>query len=211
MTSSRREALARAVQHGEHDTPVYLGSRIVTIDGWIQAENDSDLRNLSDSVTGMFALYRTVVSVEHQSDTRWAEGRVLTAECDDTGMGHSEFQVQLVFADPRRYGSKIVAPATGLATSIAVMHRGNFPAFPVIEIPDAPASYTITCPRGVFIVTGATAGGTHTVDMRSGRVFRNGVEMFDVGRGPLWAVPPGMSWTHTLSVPGRVSIRNTYV
>ncbi|MCB8043630.1 hypothetical protein JM654_03825 [Microbacterium oxydans] len=33
LPAGRREALARAVEHGEHDLPVYLPARVVTIDG----------------------------------------------------------------------------------------------------------------------------------------------------------------------------------
>lgn len=211
ITSSRREALARAVQHGEYDTPVYLGSRIVTMDGWIQAATDADLGTLSDSVTGMCSLGKTVMSVENQSSNRWAEGRVLTAECEDTGMGHSEFQVQLVFPDPRRYGQQVTLPEAGTAMAIAVFHRGNFPAYPLVEIPNAPAAYTITSPGGTFIVTNAQAGGLHAVDLRTGRVYRQGIEMDDVGQGDLWAVPPGEVWEHVLSAPGRTRIKHTYV
>ncbi|MGX1932040.1 hypothetical protein [Microbacterium resistens] len=88
---------------------------------------------------------------------------------------------------------------------------GNFPAFPVVEIPSAPAGYTIASSAGTFTVSGATAGGTHTVDLRNGRVRRNGTEMPGVGRGDLWAVPPHQSMKHTLSVPGRVRIADTDV
>lgn len=215
IASTRREALARAVEHGEHDTPVYLGSRVVTIDGWVLASSEQDLSFLSDSLTGLLAAGRTRVTIEHQGDSRWADGRVVLAECDDSGargrLLHSEFQLQMVFADPRRYGETIVHPTTGTATSISVAHRGNFPAYPVIEIPAAPAAYSISSPAGTFTVAGATSGGTHTVDLRRGRVFRNGVEMPDVGHGDLWTVPPGRAMTHVLSAPGRVRILNTYV
>lgn len=215
ISNTRRESLARAVEHGEHDTPVYLGSRVVTIDGWVLAPTEDELVHLSSSVVGLLGTGRIQVTIDHRGRTLWANARVTTAECEDTGNSsppfRAEFQLQLTFADPRRYGETNVLPETGVATSIPVFHRGNFPAYPVVEIPSAPASYSITSPGGVFTVSGAQAGGTHTVDMRRGRVFRNGVEMFDVGRGDLWSVPPGASWTHTLSVAGRVRILNTYV
>lgn len=215
ITSTRREALARAVEHGEHDTPVYLGSRVVTIDGWVLAATDEDLGFLSDSLTGLFAAGRTRVTIEHQGNSRWADGRVVLAECEDSGtrgrLLYAEFQLQMVFADPRRYGETIVHPSTGTATTISAAHYGNFPAFPVIEIPAAPAAYTIASAGRVFAVSGATAGGTHTVDLRRGRVYRNGVEMPGVGHGALWTVPPGVATAFTLSTAGRVKVTNTYV
>jgi hypothetical protein len=222
LPAGRREALARAVEHGEHDVPTFLPSRIVTIDGLLVAKSEAQLEDLSDFVTGIGATgkrFRTVV--KSRGATRWADGRRLLCEADEErgGLLEAEFQLQMVFADPRRYGRTNVLPGDTLdprnpdatATSIAVFSRGNFPAYPLIEIPSAPAGYTVRSPGGVFAVSGATAGGTHTVDLRRGRVYRNGVEMPGVGHGNLWAVPVGTSWTHTLSVPGRVRIDNTYV
>lgn len=218
LPAGRREALARAVEHGEHDVPIYLPSRVVTIDGWVIAESEDDLGMRAESVVGIGATgdrFRTTIGMHAQS--RWADGRRLLCEVDDRGIRNDdgflvgEFQLQLVFADPRRYGETLVHPQTGTATSISVAHRGNFPAFPVIEIPAAPAAYSISSPAGTFTVAGATSGGTHTVDLRRGRVFRNGVEMLDVGHGDLWTVPPGRTMTHVLSAPGRVRILNTYV
>lgn len=225
LSAGRREALARAVQHGEHDVPVYLPSRTVTVDGWIIAPTEYELGNESDHFTGAGATGdRMPVSIHHQGKTLWAQGRRILAEADDQGIRHgshlrSEFQAQLLFADPRKYGETATLPGDRLnpkdpaavATSIPVFHYGSFPAFPVIEIPSAPAAYTISAGGKTFTVTGATAGGTHEVHLRSGRVYRNGVEMPGVGRGDLWVVPVGAALVHTLSVPGRVKITDTFV
>lgn len=222
ISSRRREALARAVAHGEFDMPVFLGSRVVTIDGWVLGSSEKDLGERSDSLTGIGAAGgKVTVFVEHQGKSRRADGRVLIAEAEDTGIRsgvlRAEFQLQFVFADPRKYGDTAVLPGDRLdpinrdatATSIVVGHYGNFPAFPVVEIPSAPVAYTITSPGGTFTVAGATVGGTHRVDLRNGRVYRNGVEMPGVGRGDLWAVPANARWTHALSVAGRVRIPDT--
>lgn len=221
MSSTRREALARAVQHGEHDTPVRLGSRIVTIDGWVLGDDPIDVGELSDSLTGLFAAERTRVTITHQGKTLWAFGRAVVAECDDSGLDPlvSEFQLQLVFADPRKYGDVATLPgdrldppiSTATATSVDVFHYGNFPAFPVIVIPTAPAAYSITAGGKTFTVAGATPGGTHEVHLRNGRVYRNGTEMPRVGKGDLWTVPPYATVTHAISVPGRVKIADTSV
>lgn len=214
LPAGRREALARAVEHGEHDVPTFLPARVVTIDGWVLADSEEQLEHLSELVAGIGATgerKRTVVKA--RGVTRWADGRRLLCEVDDSP-GESleaEFQLQLVFADPRRYGETNTLPEAGVSTSIDVFSRGNFPSYPVVEIPSAPSSYSISSPGGTFTVSGATSGGTHTVDLRRGRVYRNGVEMPGVGHGSLWAVPSGAVWTHTLSVAGRVRIPNTYV
>jgi hypothetical protein len=225
LSAGRREALARAVQHGAHDVPVYLPSRVVTIDGWAIADDPYSLQLQLEDVTGIGA----TGAAEDFAAKQWglarrASGRRILAVGDDEGRWkgrniYAPFQLQFVFADPRKYGETMVLPGGKLtprapsatATSIDVYHRGNFSASPMTVIPSAPAGYTITSPGGTFVVTGATAGGTHAVDHRNGRVYRNGVEMPGVGRGDLWAVPAHTTWPHTLSVAGRIHITDTSV
>lgn len=214
ISATRREALARAVSHGEHDVPVYLGSRVVTIDGHLLAPTEDELGSLADKLTGLLGVGRTVVNVHQHGRKRWARGRVSLAVAEEIGkvrarLYQGSFQLQVTFADPRRYGETRELPSRGVPVPVA--NRGNFPAFPEVVVLDAPASYAITSPGGTFTVSGATAGGTHVVNLRNGRVTRNGVEMFDVGRGSLWAVPPGPAWEHVITAPGLVRITDTYV
>lgn len=217
LPSGRREVLARAVQHGEHDTRVFLPSRVVTIDAWAIARNEYDLGRAIDEIVGVGATGdRIDVSVAMHGQLRRAVGRRMLVEADDSGVrnGHDyygEFQMQLVFADPRKYGEKTTSPESGTATSIDVSSWGNFPAYPEIELVSPPASYTISSPGGSFTVTGATPGGVHVVNLRTGRVYRAGVEMPGVGRGDLWAVPAAQRWRHTLSTPGRIRIADTFI
>lgn len=216
VSNTRREALARAVEHGEHDAPVYLGARVITIDGWVIGRTERELEHEEESLVGLLSGQREQITIDHQGLTRWANGRVMLAVADPGsrikhGVYAAAFQVQMTCADPRRYGESQAFPPAGTARAPWVSHRGNFPAYPVIEIPAAPADYSISSPGGTFTVTGATAGGTHAVDLRRGRVFRNGVEMLDVGVGNLWAIPPGARWQHALSVPGVVRITDTYI
>lgn len=224
LPAGRREALARAVQHGEHDVPVYLPSRVVTIDGYLYGDSESDLGGEIDRLTGLGASgERFGVAVEIYGSTRSADARRVACTVDDPGFrGGSliaEFQLQLLFADPRKYGEINNFPGdaespvnpNATATSILVSHGGNFPAFPVVEIPSAPSSYTVSAGGKTFTVSGATAGGTHEVHLRNGRVYRNGSEMPGVGKGDLWTVPSAASLTHTLSAPGRIKIPDTSV
>lgn len=225
LPAGRRESLARAVQHGEHDVPVYLPSRVVTVDGWIIAPDEFELGRETMRFTGIGATgERMKLTVAHQGMTLSAWCRRILAEPEDTGIRHgkhlrSRFQLQLLCADPRKYGDEVSLPgatqdpptSSATDTSILVKHYGNFPAFPVVEIPSAPASYTISAGGNTFTVTGATPGLTHQVHLRNGRVYRAGVEMPGVGKGDLWAVPADRAMTHTLSVPGRVKIADTFV
>lgn len=217
LPASRREALARAVQHGEHDVPTYLPARVVTID-WTTI-SDSEFAAFSEAnqingIGGTGSQIRLVV--KHHGVSLYATGRRISTSAVDTGMRDGDrpildCQLQAVFADPRKYGQATPFPDTGTATSAQVFHRGNFPAAPVIEVPSAPASWSVTSPAGTFTVTGATAGGTHRVDMATGRVTRDGAVMTGVGSGPVWTVPNGAVWTHTISTPGRVRIADTYI
>jgi len=218
LPAGRREALARALTHGEHDVPVKLPARVLTIDGLVIADSEYQLRTLSQSVTGWGATGdRFILKVEHQGQELTAIVRRILSEADDTGRRNglvhvSNFQTQLLAADPRKYGDTQTLPLDAPATTeIAVYHRGNFPAFPVVVFQAAPSAYAIETPAGRFEVDGATAGGTHRVDLRTGQVTRNGVLMPDVGRGPLWAAPDGPATIIYLSVPGQVEITNTFV
>lgn len=222
LPAGRREALARAVQHGEHDVPIYLPARVVTIDGVLLADSEEELEHLSDSFAGIGATgERNRFTVDARSKVSFADGRRVLCEVDDSPGGslEADFQLQVLFADPRKYGDTATLPGDTLnpknpaatATSIPVFHYGNFPAFPIVEIPSAPGSYTISAGGKSFAVSGAASGGTHQVHLRNGRVYRNGVEMPGVGKGDLWAVPPGVPLTHALSVAGRVKIANTFV
>ncbi|MDI9889978.1 phage tail domain-containing protein [Microbacterium sp. IEGM 1404] len=218
LPAGRRESLARALSHGEHDVPVRLPARTMTVDGWIIAHDLDELRKFAMRVRGWGATgERFPLLFDHQRLMLTATVRRISAEAPDTGVRwhrflRAAFQVQFLAADPRWYGETVnTLPRAGLATAIEVEHDGNFPAHPVIEIPDAPSSYAISSPGGTFSVNGATPGGLHRIDLRNGRVTRDGVWMESVGRGQTWAVPDEKRWPHTLSAPGRVLIQNTYV
>jgi hypothetical protein len=215
LPAGRRESLARAAQHGEHDTPVYLPSRVVTIDGVAIEKSVDELHHLLDSLTGIGAAGDSLrVQFTRWDTVRWADGRRISADADDEGrwLGRkvwAPFQIQFVFPDPRLYGEARSFPFSGSA--VRVFHYGNFPASPKFTIPSAPSSYSISWPGGFFSVTGATTGGTHVVDMLTGRVTRNGVWMPGVGRGPLLTVPPGQQVQVSMSVPGTGLIIDPFV
>lgn len=212
LPTGRREALARAMQHGEHDVPVFLPSRVVTLSGWILAADEETLEYKADQIAGLGAAgQRIEMVVTSGGRTLRAFGRRVAAEVEDVPGGATEapFEIQFVFADPRKYGDIREIPSRGVAVPVA--HKGNFPASPEFVLQEPPSSYSITSPGGTFTVTGSTAGGTHVVSLRNGRVYRNGVEQVDVGRGDLWAVPPGTVWNHQTTVGGTIRIADTYV
>lgn len=215
LPAGRRQALARAVAHGEHDTPVYLPSRVMTFDGHLLAWTVEQLDEFIDSITGWGGTgQRFALTLETQRE-RYAWARRVLAEAPSPsgrkygGRFHARFQVQFIAADPRLYGKANDSP---LGTVHRLEHDGNFPSHPIIEIPNAPATWTATASTGeVFTVTGATAGGTHRLSLIDGQVTRDGVLMRSVGRGRLWSVPEGEPLTATLSHPGRVNTPDTSI
>ncbi|MDF2045155.1 hypothetical protein P2P98_03195 [Microbacterium sp. Kw_RZR3] len=214
--AQRAEIIDRANSHGTYDALQWFDAREVTQKGFFRGSSEYDLVKRSDQLAATQDGSLRAISVKFGGVTRYAETRrglsTPSIELSSDGLLHvGEYEIVHRMSDPRKYGTEATLPATGAAISIDVFHRGNFPASPLIEIPSAPSAYTVTCPGGTFTVTGATPGGTHRVDLRRARVYRDGVEMPGVGTGDLWNVPANTIWTHVLSVPGRVRIRDTWV
>lgn len=215
--AGRREAIPREASNGEHDVPVFLPGRVITLDVWILASSlyDLGMRCRKFEAWGATGAPFTL-TVDHQEQTLHAEVRSILATTDDTGTRYGQLlrasgQAQLFAAEAEKYGEENRYPTTGESTSILVSHRGTVPAPVIVEISAAPSNYSVTTPAGTFTVAGATAGGTHRIDTSTGQVTRNGVWMQRVGSGPLWKVPPDEVWQHTLSVPGRVRVPDTFV
>lgn len=217
LPAGRRNALVRPLSHGEHDVPVKLPARTITVDGHVIARSAYDLNRMCHQIRGWGATGdRFPLSVMLQGETLTSTVRSILRDAVDSGhrdggFYSAVFQVQLVAADPRKYAESEKYTVSVANGSVLVPSRGNFPAHPVIEIPNAPSSYAVSSPAGGFAVSGVPAGGTHRIDMRTGRVYRDGVWLQGAGRGRLWAIPNGERWAHFLSVPGRVVVRDTYV
>ncbi|MFF7683158.1 hypothetical protein ACFZA2_10385 [Microbacterium sp. NPDC007973] len=190
----------------------------MTIDpGVILAESEDDLRQWCDQVNGWGAASGSFdLTVGHLGQVLTATVRVIQAEAVDSQrrsgrLLRGSFSVQFVAADPRKYAAPRTFVVDAAGGSVWVKSKGNFPSHPVIEFPNAPSSYSVSSPGGMFTVSGVDAGGTHRIDMRTGRVTRDGAWMPGAGSGRLWAVPNGTQWQHFLSAPGRVILRDAYV
>lgn len=214
LPASRREALERAMQDGEFDLPTYLPARVVTVEGIIYAKDEHDLIRKCDAFTALGARGdRDEFSVQQLGRTRHAYGRRVVAEAEPTRphIFRGEFQLQMVFAKPQKYEAIVRYPVGDATTIVRAESMGNFPAHPVIEIPNGPSSWSVSTSAGTFTVTGVSPGGTHAVDMATGRVTRDGVYQPGAGTGPLWSIPPAGRMTHELSAPGWVWVSPTFV
>ncbi|MBD8477563.1 hypothetical protein [Microbacterium sp. CFBP 8794] len=218
LPARRREALSRPLSAGEYDVPVRLPSRIITIEpGVIIGSSEDDLQRQCDSVNGWGASgERFPLTHNVGGKTRISFVRVIAAEGvnEQRRVGehfYGRFMVQFHAADPRQYGATEAYPVLAPGGTVKVESRGNYPAHPTVEIPDAPSAWSVTSPAGTFTVSGVPAGGLHRFETRTGRVYRDGVWLQDAGTGPLWAVPNGTEWEHSLSVPGRILLDPTWI
>ncbi len=215
--AARADVIARANAHGTTDSPQYLDAREVVQTGFFRARTPGDLQLMARRLSGLLSDGSSLkLNVKEDGIETWANVRrglnqpdVVTGAVGDLFYG--EYELTYRCPDPRIYGELHRAPESGNGTVVDVFHYGNFPAPSIVEIPTAPASYSVSSPFGTFTVTGATSGGTHRIDLRTGLVTRNGVIMSGVGRGALWATPPGPGSTWTLSAPGRVFTPDTNV
>ncbi|GAA4774674.1 hypothetical protein [Microbacterium gilvum] len=194
--SMRREETARPYAHGAFDAPGFLPARVVGITGTALASSEDILERMLLHLSGLGAdgSKKRLTVQDDRGDATWADVRLASCQIDRHPSGmEADFEVQFWAPNPRRFGAERSFPPG------TIYHDGNFEAAPTFTITSAPAAYTITSPAGSFVVSGATAGGTHVVDMRTGRVARNGVLMLGVAAGPTWAVPPGPGWVHSIN------------
>lgn len=199
---TRRQATERPVTHGEYDVPVYLGARVVTCTGMALATTETDLRELRDRVSGVGANgVRLRVSVTHQGRTLWAWGRRTRATFTDLGIRSNgilrgAFELQFLFANPRKFGE---LQSFGPGSSFTVYHRGNVTADPVITVPAASSSYSITGPNGTRVISGAPSGQTHVHDMATGRFTSDGTRVLGAASGQLLNIGAGARPTYSIS------------
>ncbi len=202
---ARRDAVDIPNGHGEFDSPVYLGARVVSVDGWALAPTPGELGHLRSRVMGLGATGdRFQLTVDQYGVSSWAMARrggkpSFKDAGIRSGLHRASFQLQFVCVDPRRYGDENVF---GPGTAPLAWHFGNFPAAPVLEVTgNMPSGYTVVAAARSFVVSQAlTSGQTHRIDMRTGQLFRNGVlQVGAVSQANLWTIPPGARYSHTLT------------
>lgn len=211
----RREGVALLSEHGEYDSPVFNGSRVISVDGHAIAWSEEELGKLRNLVMGIGADgKRTRLTVTHQGMTLAATvRRGARPTFRDTGIRYgrlrARFAIFLVAADPRKYG----VPHE-FAAGDPVTHDGNFPASPVLVVAGPqPAGYTVAAGTNQYTVTTPLpSGSTDEIDMSTGWVRRNGVLLVGgITRADTWRIPVGApGLVHTITGgPGALTVRVT--
>jgi hypothetical protein len=202
----KRDGASRPQAHGDFDVPGFLESRVVSLSGDVVVDPTKGRAWMRSALTGLGADGNSMrVVVEHNGETQWADGRLaLKTKFKATGTDkrHATFQLQLWFANPRKFGDAVAFPNAKYSLA-EVHHRGNFAAVPIHTVTGSmPAGYTINGPAGKkFTVTApVTSGNPHVIDMATGRVTVNGsVVLGAVTRGDTWSIPGGAQVIHSLS------------
>jgi hypothetical protein len=124
----RAEFTEREADHGAWASPVYLGSRPVTLAGTIVAPSRDLLESAMERLRAAAALTDTVLTVwetvSKQATVR-RSGKLLTQYVTDT---KATFSVMVTAADPRRYSTTQQSGTTGLpATTGGLAFPSAFP------------------------------------------------------------------------------------
>ena len=196
----RRSETQRPAAHGSFDAPGYRNAKTPQVKGHALAGTMSSLRAKLRQLEALGAdggSERLTVQ-DDDGHVTWADARVAMPALPVAHGADPSGAFQIGFWVP---GAEIYGEERSFTGSSAqVFHRGTIPAPLIVRIASAPAAYTLTSPHGTVTVAGATAGGTHEVDMRTGWVRRNGVLMTGVvTRAETWDVPPGTPTTHSIS------------
>lgn len=216
----RRESVPRPSSHGEFDLPVFQGSMVFSVDGHALARSPLELGHLRRQVTGLGASgSKFRVSVDLHGETLWVMARrgakpTFKDSGIRSGLLRARFLLQFVASDPRKHGEKHEFPGGWPA-----INRGNFPADPVLIVTGVmPAGYSVHGPDGRVLTVSQplAAGQSHRIDLRTGRVYRDGVLQVGVRRGPVWSIPAASAVVHTLvpvSGSGSLIVRvtDTYI
>lgn len=218
-TNGRDNGGDRPTEHGKYDVPLLRSGRAITVTGTILADSQQKLEALRDKITALGADGQAVrFMVEKPGEHRYANVRVVSAKTIDIDPTTASFVLQLVAADPRRYGD---TRQYGPDTTVGARHFGTTQAIPTIYIKGSmPAGYRILGPGGreFRVRQPLVSGQLHEIRMRTGWLYRDGVlQAGAVTRAQLWTIPPGKGFTDTTIVPNsgtgqiEVRVRDTFM
>ncbi|MFG3586627.1 hypothetical protein [Streptomyces sp. NPDC047990] len=125
----RAEMQDREADHGAWASPVYLGSRPITLSGTVEAPDRASLDNAIDQLTAVPALTDTTLTVWESTPKQAVvrrSGKLLAQPVTDRT---ATWSVLVTAADPRRYSTTLQSGTTGLPSTTGGL---TFPAtFPI--------------------------------------------------------------------------------
>lgn len=211
------ESVALADGDGEFDLPNRRDEpRVITFSGFAYADSMWELGRLIRQLDGLLAARDASDELSWTEFGEWFSTTVRRGRgCSVTrrgATGFADFTMRFRAPSQRIYG-----PATrfGPGTSLALSHRGTYPAPAVFTVPGPHPGFTLTGPGGRrFVVSQpAGAGHEHTVDMRTGAVALDGARQYGVSpRADVWMVPPGAGGVATsCTVPFLADVPDTFI
>ncbi|MFG3048144.1 phage distal tail protein [Streptomyces sp. NPDC048241] len=156
----RAEYQEREADHGAWASPVYLGSRPITLGGIIEAPDRSTLQAAMDQLSAAVTLTDTTLTVWEQTPRQCTvrrSGKLLTQYVTDRV---ATWSALVTAADPRRYEITQQTGTTGLPATTGGL------TFPVTF----PITFSATTVSGQIIATNAGNIGTRPVITITGPV-----------------------------------------
>ncbi|MGW5582786.1 phage distal tail protein [Streptomyces sp. NPDC003857] len=170
----RAELQDRESDHGSWFSPVYFGSRPVTLTGTVEALGRTTLQNAMDQLYAAASLTDTTLTVWDRNPTQATvrrSGKVLTQHASNR---IATWSVLVTAADPRRYGVNLQTGTVGLPTSTGGLTP---PLTPPLTSTAVTVSGEITAAnqgtfetRPVFTITGPVTGPQIITQMPDGTI-----------------------------------------
>lgn len=178
--------------HGESDSTVYMGGRVITIRGWVGGD-PARWDEWMDRLSGLGADGERMRLVVGKGDrSTWAWVRVIEPQVEQASSRENpEFLITLRAANPRRFGETHEVP-TSPNVPVEFVNQGNFRAAPVFVVNGPqPTGYSLVAPgQGNFQVLPLPAGSQDVIDFASGDVIRNGAVLAGAAvLSNIWTVP----------------------
>nr|WP_203617816.1 phage tail domain-containing protein [Streptomyces bauhiniae] len=150
----------READHGAWASPVYLGSRPITLSGVIEAPDRATLQTAMDQLSAAVSLTDTALTVWEQTPKQAIvrrSGKLLTQYVTDRT---ATWSVLVTAADPRRYETTQQTGTTGLPSTTGGL------TFPVTF----PAAFSATTVSGQIVASNTGSIGTRPVITITGPV-----------------------------------------
>lgn len=213
--SPRGERTERPTGDGEFNSTMYLTARSGAITGLVHASGPTDYETKLRRLSSIPFRSNTILTAHTELGPLWIRARRAEAP-DITHLVYgrvARYMVSWLAQDPRWYGD--LQEFSG--SSVTVLQRGNYEAFPIIEVTGSrPAGYTVTSQGRSFVVTRPLASGdTHRIDMRTGWLYENGTLLAaGVAAAETFSIPPARAVPVSVSGgSGSMTVRfhDTYV